>query len=99
MEELGDLERGFGELKTGLPPRLNAPKEIKGSVDVEMQSLKGLKNELVPEGQDNKEEENELKQPEEVMSPDSPMSPTKRRLLELQDQGRFLLSMHLTVFP
>ena len=95
MEELQDLETGFGKLKNEISPEINEVKEIKGTVDTEMQNLKALKDEIAPESNDNKDgkdDENELKKPEELMSPDSPMSPTKRRLLELQEQGKLSLN-------
>ena len=94
MEELENLKNGFESLKNDLSPEIEGLKEIKGKVDLGIQNLKELKNELDPKDQENKEAVKSGKEPEELMSPDlnpeSPMSPMRRRMLELQEQGKFI---------
>ena len=85
MEELENLKNGFESLKNDLSPEIEGLKEIKDNVQ-------NLKSELDPEDQENKEAVKSGKDPEELMSPEleSPMSPMRRRMLEMQEQGKFI---------
>lgn len=90
MEELENLKDGFETLKNDISPEIEGLKDIKGKVDSEIQNLKGLKKELDPEDQENKDVVKSERQPEEVMSPESPMSPMRKRVLELQEQDKLV---------